>query len=39
MVSPQLLNPWGRLANSDNSSIYLREFGIREMILVANFEI
>lgn len=39
MVSLQLLNPWGRLANSDNSSMYLREFGIRKMILVANFEI
>lgn len=39
MVSPQLLSPWGRLANSDNSSMYLREFGIRKMILVANLEI
>lgn len=39
MVSPQLLNPWGRLANSDHSSLYLREFGIRKIILVANVEI
>lgn len=39
MVSLQLLNPWGRLADSDNSSMYLREFGIRKMILVANVEI